>query len=199
MQTLKEEVRQAILKSASKAFFDEGFEKTSMRSIALRAGISVANLYSYFESKDALFTAVAEPVRLMLRKAFDGLLERESHFSWTSDSSAHAFEQEASSMLGALLSSQGEGFVLLLSGSQGTALASFRPELEVRLARNFSDDIARSGAGRAPDPLVMRIVAANLLEGLVRIVRESSRRPQHLERVRLLMRYNIAGIRGLMK
>jgi AcrR family transcriptional regulator len=199
MQTLKEEVRESILDSAAKAFFDEGFEKASMRSIAQEAGISAANLYSYFASKDALFAAVAEPAAAVLREALEEFLARESLSAWTSDAFAQSFEEEVSSSLGRLLSSHGQGFALLMSAGGGTASEGFRPELEARLARNFGDDIARGPIGRAPDPLVMRIVAANLLDGLVRIVRESPRKPQLQERVRSLMRYNIAGIRGLMK
>ena len=93
MQTLKEEIRQAILKSASKAFFDDGFEKTSVRLIAYKAGISVANLYSYFPSKEAIFAAVAKPIRIVLREAFNAFLERETKFNWKSDSSARSFRR----------------------------------------------------------------------------------------------------------
>ena len=122
--------------------------RQSVRLIAYKAGISVANLYSYFPSKEAIFAAVAKPIRIVLREAFNAFLERETKFNWKSDSSARAFEEEVSSALGSLLSSHGEGFALLMTTSPGTATASFRPELESRLARNFSDDIAQGSAGR---------------------------------------------------
>ena len=139
---------------------------------------------------------MAEPAAAALHKAFEEFLAREALSGWTSEAFAKAFEEEVSRSLGLLLSNHGTGFALLMSAGQGTVSKEFRSELETRLARNFSDDIARSPIGRAPDPLIMRIVAANLLEGLVRIVRESPRKPQLQERVRQLLRYHIAEIPG---
>ncbi|MEM7721368.1 MAG: TetR/AcrR family transcriptional regulator [Pseudomonadota bacterium] len=48
-----------ILDAALDEFFAEGFSKASMAGIARRAGVSRATIYLYFESKDALFEAVA--------------------------------------------------------------------------------------------------------------------------------------------
>lgn len=49
-----EEKRLLILRAAAEAFRERGFVATGMRDIAQRAGLSVANLYYYFDSKDRL-------------------------------------------------------------------------------------------------------------------------------------------------
>ncbi|MGF6931928.1 AcrR family transcriptional regulator [Paraburkholderia sp. UCT70] len=51
-----EEKRQAIVDAAFEVFSEVGFEHASMSEIAARAGASKATLYSYFESKEEMFT-----------------------------------------------------------------------------------------------------------------------------------------------
>ena len=55
MRKKTEEKRQSIIEAALEVFRDEGFEQASMTQIAARSGASKATLYSYFESKEALF------------------------------------------------------------------------------------------------------------------------------------------------
>lgn len=46
--------RDAIVDAALELFRENGFERTTMRAIAERAGVSVGNAYYYFSSKDEL-------------------------------------------------------------------------------------------------------------------------------------------------
>lgn len=46
--------REQILKSAAKVFADQGFDRASMNLLAKECGISKANIYHYYDSKDAL-------------------------------------------------------------------------------------------------------------------------------------------------
>ena len=49
--------RREILRAAGEAFRERGFQAAGMRDIARRAGLSTANLYYYFASKDELLYA----------------------------------------------------------------------------------------------------------------------------------------------
>jgi len=49
--------RAALLRSARELFADRGFDRTTVRAIAERAGVNQALLFRYFGSKDALFAA----------------------------------------------------------------------------------------------------------------------------------------------
>lgn len=62
MPYLKEEVKEKILASAVIKFKEQGFAGASMRQIASSAGVSLGNVYRYFENKEALFNAIVEPV-----------------------------------------------------------------------------------------------------------------------------------------
>jgi AcrR family transcriptional regulator len=46
--------REAIVTAALQLFREHGFERTTMRAVADRAGVSVGNAYYYFSSKDEL-------------------------------------------------------------------------------------------------------------------------------------------------
>lgn len=57
MRVKTEERRQAILEKALEVFREVGFDRASMSEISKRIGGSKATLYSYFDSKEELFTA----------------------------------------------------------------------------------------------------------------------------------------------
>ena len=50
--------RNAVLMAAAQLFLDQGYEPVSMDAIAARADVSKRTVYSYFDSKTALFSAV---------------------------------------------------------------------------------------------------------------------------------------------
>jgi len=52
--------RRAILDAALDLFVADGYSQVSIRNIAARVGYSPAAIYSYFESKDDMFYALAE-------------------------------------------------------------------------------------------------------------------------------------------
>lgn len=52
-----EQTRELILRSALDLLQDHGYEKTTMRAIARRAGVSLGNAYHYFGSKELLIQA----------------------------------------------------------------------------------------------------------------------------------------------
>jgi len=68
MQVLKEKVRIKIVQAAEKEFKELGFEKTSMRTIAANAYMTVGNLYRYYRNKEELFGAVVDELVVELKK-----------------------------------------------------------------------------------------------------------------------------------
>ena len=62
MQVLKEDIRSRILTVARQQLERNGYSKTSMREIAVLAGVGVGNIYNYFTNKDELFREVVRPV-----------------------------------------------------------------------------------------------------------------------------------------
>ena len=54
------EKRRRILDEAKRIFAQAGFDRTSMGTVAERAGIPVGSLYTYFDSKETLLGAIIE-------------------------------------------------------------------------------------------------------------------------------------------
>jgi len=60
-QIKKTEVRQAIVKSAFTLFKHKGYTATTMSAIAREAGMTVSNLYVYFDSKILILYEIYSP------------------------------------------------------------------------------------------------------------------------------------------
>lgn len=77
-QVLKSEVRNRIQASALRVFAERGFRGATMPEIAERAGVAVANIYRYYENKEALFAAalpesIAREHRVLLERSVKSL------------------------------------------------------------------------------------------------------------------------------
>lgn len=59
--------REEIMQVAKELFLEHGYRKVSMRMIAARCQMSHTLTYHYFESKEALFTAIVQPIVFSLQ------------------------------------------------------------------------------------------------------------------------------------
>tara|TARA_B100000678_G_scaffold159128_1_gene133057 strand:+ start:993 stop:1634 length:642 start_codon:yes stop_codon:yes gene_type:complete len=71
----KEDRREAILTVASQSFLEHGYAATSMSAIAAELGGSKGTLWSYFPSKEELFTAVIDQRTIAFRRQLQEILE----------------------------------------------------------------------------------------------------------------------------
>ena len=74
----KGETREVILDAAEKVFFQNGFEKTSVKMILEEAQIVTGSFYHFFPSKEALFEAVTERFLNAYAERIGGILGDES-------------------------------------------------------------------------------------------------------------------------
>jgi len=63
----------AILEAAIRLFSENGFDGVSMRSVAEAAGVSKANIYHHFASKEALYLAIMQASAQKLSVLVDNL------------------------------------------------------------------------------------------------------------------------------
>lgn len=71
MQIKKNDIRQRVLSESERLFLEKGFQETSIREIVSASGVSLGNLYRYFNSKDLLFCHVAMPAVQNIRQMLD--------------------------------------------------------------------------------------------------------------------------------
>ncbi|HSQ77554.1 MAG TPA: TetR/AcrR family transcriptional regulator [Nitrospirota bacterium] len=72
----KEEKKKAILSAARTVFAKEGFAATKIEDVAREAGIGKGTIYEYFRSKDDIFFALYEEMKIELHRRifeFDGI------------------------------------------------------------------------------------------------------------------------------
>lgn len=62
MRILSEKLNKRIISESTKLFYDLGYEKTSMRTIAHKCRTSVGNLYRYYKKKEDIFLDVTKGV-----------------------------------------------------------------------------------------------------------------------------------------
>ena len=62
------DTRQDILDVAAELFIEQGYDRTSLRAIAERVGVTKAALYYHFASKEALLEALINPAFDFLRR-----------------------------------------------------------------------------------------------------------------------------------
>ena len=67
--------RDRILNSAKKYFLEYGFQAAPLRKIAKDAGFTSGALYGYFDSKEALFYAITDPIAERLIKKLNEIRE----------------------------------------------------------------------------------------------------------------------------
>lgn len=74
-ETRKCERRACILEVARESFFENGYAATTMSEIAANLGGSKGTLWSYFPSKEELFTAVIDEATTEFRRTLSEVLE----------------------------------------------------------------------------------------------------------------------------
>ncbi len=76
MRSKTDQTRRRIVDAAYESFWRSGFTRTSVDSIAARAGVTKRTLYSYFRSKDDLLAAVLLGYDELARKRLQRIGDR---------------------------------------------------------------------------------------------------------------------------
>lgn len=66
-----EQTRDEVLRTARRLFAERGFDATSLQQIAYAMGVTKANVYYYFRTKEALLQALLEPYLRNLEELMD--------------------------------------------------------------------------------------------------------------------------------
>jgi AcrR family transcriptional regulator len=76
-----EQTRSAIAAAAQELFLERGYDKTTMRAVADRAGVSIGNAYYYFASKEHLVQAFFHQILVEHAAAAHDSLARSEKFA----------------------------------------------------------------------------------------------------------------------
>jgi len=77
------DTRERILDTALDLFIEQGYDKTSLREIAERVGVTKAALYYHFASKEQIFRTLVEPLLVLQTQAMELLEARPTLDDWS--------------------------------------------------------------------------------------------------------------------
>lgn len=125
----KTETHRKILPAAKKEFLEKGFEQASMRNIAAQVGMSAAGIYRHFTDKEAMFSALVDPVL----KECDAWYEehKKKDYEWLDENDLDAMWGAGADleMMLQLVYGHFDEFKLLLCCSEGTRYTGFLHDL----------------------------------------------------------------------
>lgn len=195
MQVLKDELRHAMLKAAQNMFLDPGYEKTSMKDIAAKVGVSVGNLYRYFPNKEALLEAVTMP-------AYERLLELMENSEDISADRMPIILDQLESLLAEFLREYRQSLLILLYESKGTRQENIRNEFFDRFVghveMHFADHNQKTAAKKHLNSDAARPLAIAFLGGYFEIIRLYSDEDQIVQAAREYVTIWFSGLQILL-
>lgn len=171
MQVLKEEVKNQIENAAIDVFLEKGFKSASMKSIAKRAGTSVSNIYNYFEGKEKLYYAIVNPVYHDIEKLLNDFNENEKNEDFSDSNFIEGFIKLVANGIGILIKKNSKRIILLFDKGQGTKYEELKDRLISFLEKHFTMSLKEKKTNGNVSSFVMHIIATNLVEGFLEIVR----------------------------
>lgn len=187
MQILKDEIRNRILDVAQDMFYRNGFKDTTTRSIAQGVGISVSNLYLYYENKEAIFHAVTDGFFSYFTSAFTAFLDHKNE--------SHVSETDVSRAFQEIIMADQRKFMIIMDKSQGTKYEGFKKKiidiLGAHILSQWNRELIR-------DELLAYILAKNLIEGIVEIARNYTEDNSLERRIGVLISYHMQGMKPLL-
>ena len=191
MQTLKDELRHRILVEAEHLFLQFGYDRTSMQTIADKVNISKSNLYHYFKSKEELFyeltdTAAAGLKRIILRykdRRFDPV------------TGVREYQILLSEEMIQLMMDEHYGLLLIMEQADGTRYEGLRASM----IQMFAVKTAPMLASEENCDLLAQIMARNLIDGMVLILKNRVRLRDIRHNLNLLVEYHTKGINALLR
>lgn len=187
MQILKDEIRDKILAVSENLFYENGFRDTTTRNIAKEAGISVSNLYLYYENKEAIFSAVIGGFFNYFENGFKDFLGHD-------DSSVDTV-RDISKIFQNIIANDRKKFIIIADKSHGTKYEHFKDQIIENLKNHIMLQVKEE---LIEDDLIIYILSKNFLEGILEIAKNYKGSIWLEKSMDALVSYHINGIRHLL-
>jgi AcrR family transcriptional regulator len=200
MQILKNDIKDKIIEAAVNEFSLNGYEKASMRDIARAAGISVSNTYNYYRNKAQLFETIIEPVYQQVKTLLADSLKHSG--KRLENDNILAFIDDLVKLLMQMDARQRQLLIIMAEKSAGTRYAKAREDVITLLKMHLAEAVRRPGSQpqvEASQGYILTIIAANYIDGLMKIMKDYRSREWAEENIRALLTYHLNGIKGMIK
>lgn len=187
MQILKDEIKNKILQVAENIFYEKGFKETTTRSIASQVGISVSNLYLYYENKEAIFIGVIDD----FYRDFINSLER---FFVHEDKDMN-MSTSISTFIQKIIIKDQKKFVIITDKSQGTKYEGFKEQIIGILNNHIKEQVNKD---LVQDDSILHILSKNFIEGIIEIAKHYKNDKWLVNSINTLVTYHMKGMEHLM-
>ncbi len=150
MARLPIDIRKLLLKSGKEEFLANGYEKTSLRTICKRAGLTTGAFYNQFSGKEELFNALVEPMLGGFHRMYETVISQELADLTT------GIENELTTITYAI--QHRDEFRLLFNCSAGTKYEGFKEHLIHEVFYPSYQAVFDRYAGRPVDPSLVLII-----------------------------------------
>lgn len=168
MQVLKEEVRNNILTSAKTLFYQKGYNNASIRDIAKKSGITVGNVYRYFQNKESVLDGIVYPV---YAKIMEFIALSESYIKAGENKTFEDFRNEVNHYILQITKEFRLELLILFKGTQGTKFEKTRGELISLIENRIYEGLFKRVSMEDGEAVFFsKIVARSFLDSLIMVI-----------------------------
>lgn len=164
-----------ILNSAREEFLEKGFLNASLRSIVKNAGVTTGAFYRYYDSKEALFSALVDEHASYILNLFNDTVD--DFEKLPGETQTEKMVETSGGYLAVFLDyvyDHYDAFKLLIECAEGTAYTDFVHQLVVReVDSTYKYMKTLTDMGYQPEPLnknLIHIIASGLFAGIFEAV-----------------------------
>ncbi|EGW39196.1 TetR/AcrR family transcriptional regulator [Desulfosporosinus sp. OT] len=200
MQYKKDELRETILFESEKEFFEKGYRNASLRQIAKRAGMTIGNLYHYFDNKEALFDELVKHEYDAFIYMLNNHYDREVMANISESVDLAIWRKVLCSFLAQLKPIFTNRFLIMLDMSAGTNYEHTKAEFVKFLSAHFFDHFERSeNPAMVFSPKFVELISIQIIDGIITILRKVTDENERLDMMADLFLFYILGIMGMTK
>lgn len=157
----RKQTEQKLIRSGRAEFLKKGYVKASLRDICKAAGVTTGAFYFSFESKEALMTAILDPVIADYEHMCAELAQREEEDPGTADDNERQIME--------YLSEHRAEAIILMERSEGSRYEGFRQKVYSQMQAAFTSYFSKF-MGSEPDSEMIRILVAMRLRGYMELI-----------------------------
>ncbi|SEP55835.1 transcriptional regulator, TetR family [Lachnospiraceae bacterium NE2001] len=130
-----------VNKAIKEEFLEKGYEAASIRSIGARAGMTSAGLYRHYADKEAMYSAMVEPLIEEIRNWTQRHTEKKYSLVGEKANSIDLFGESFVDLIREVILPRRDEFILLMTCSAGTKYENFIHEYVQSNQKEFLDAI----------------------------------------------------------
>jgi len=132
-----------VNKAIKEEFLEKGYEAASIRSIGARAGMTSAGLYRHYKDKEAMFSAMVEPLLEEIKDWTRRHIDKKNKMMDDNDQLDQMIGENFVDMIREVILPRKDEFKLLLTASAGTKYENYLHKFVEDNQEEFSSAILR--------------------------------------------------------